>query len=497
MKYKKIFASILVLLFILQVFAACGDGAKKVEETSGGGISGNDETEAVETGPKRPDLPKETFGGYEFRFLSRGLTYSDNHWQIKDTVPYDENTGDVINDAVLLRNQYIEETYNVKIVMVEETSYETKAKNAIMANEDNFDVFNDSIGVAAKLAKEGYLVDLYDVPYLGFDQPWWDQNACAQLSIKNKLFFTVNEMTLMDKDATWVVLFTKDMIKDYQLDDPYKMVADNKWLLDKMSEMSYAVAHDVDGDGVMKDDDCWGLVGEAWNVNPLLIGSGTRTFTKNKDDIPEFTMDTERTFNAFEKIYSFFGNKEISLISANIKGTYKDLFVDLYGSLMERKQALFYITGMNRVFLLRGLEADFGILPNPKYDERQENHYHNMSYFNANCIAVPVTNTDLRRTGILLEAIAYESSITSFVAYLETSVKTKYSRDEESVAMLDIIYSSRVYDLGRIYEWGSASTTFLSLVQSKTPDAVSQVAKIKEATIAAMEKTLETFGEKG
>jgi len=307
---------------------------------------------------------------------------------------------------------------------------------------------------------------------------------------------TTSDMTLMDKSGTWVVLFTKGMIDLFDLEVPYTLVEQNKWTMDKMYEMAAAVTYDVNGDGIMDQDDSWGILGEPWNVNAMMVGAGTLIFTKDADDLPVFTMDNERVYGAFEKAYKLMGGAgTVYLSSSDIKGSFTDVHTEHFGTLMENNQALFYITGMNRVFLFRGMEADFGILPNAKYNEQQERYYLNMSYSNSNCVAVPITNTDLERTGILLEAITFESSITSFPAYLETSVRTKYSRDVESLDMLDIIYSSRVFDLGHIFNWGSAGGIYSTLITSKTPDIVSRVTSVESATVAAMEKTIDLFNE--
>lgn len=34
----------------------------------------------------------------------------------------------------------------------------------------------------------------------------------------------------------------------------------------------------------------------------------------------------------------------------------------------------------------------------------------------------------------------------------ETALKTKYTRDDESIAMIDMIVNSRVFDLGYVYD---------------------------------------------
>ena len=100
-----------------------------------------------------------------------------------------------------------------------------------------------------------------------------------------------------------------------------------------------------------------------------------------------------------------------------------------------------------------------------------------------------MTNTDLERTGIILEAITYESSKTSYPAYIETSIKTKYSRDEDSIAMLDLIFENRTYDLGIIFNWGSCSDFYNGLLVA-SPDYASSAAKNVEKYTSEMEKTI-------
>ena len=58
-------------------------------------------------------------------------------------------------------------------------------------------------------------------------------------------------------------------------------------------------------------------------------------------------------------------------------------------------------------------------------------------------LAVPITATNLERTGIITEALSAESYKRVIPAYYETALKTKYARDDESVQMLDMIANSR------------------------------------------------------
>lgn len=490
---RKSFSVMILLVLLLSAVFSCAD----IESESTAAVTSAATEESVTESP-RPELPQSDFNGYEFRSLSRGLNNGSTHWYIFDTVWYEDKAGDVVNDAVMVRNIFIEDTYNVYIRMIENISCQSAASKSILAGSDDFDIYGDSISTAAALAADGLLTDLYTIPFIDLDATWWDQNANEQLSIMKKLFFTVSDFTLMDKHGTWVTLFAKPMIELWNLEDPYKLVTDGKWTLDIMYDMAKTVAYDVDGDGLPSEADSWGTIGENWNINALMLGADIRIFTKNQEDIPEYSLEGERTVSAFEKAYKILADKTITIFFDKFKGTYAQDAVYTEGatSMMDDNRMLFYITGMNRVLLLRGLETDFGILPNPKFDEEQENYSVIMTYGNTNSVSVPITNSNLERTGIILEAITYESSQTTFPAYIETSIKTKYSRDEESIEMLDIIFSNRSFDIGFIFDWGGCSSFYTTLLSSNSPELASSIAKLKDADIKAMQDTLALFSER-
>ncbi|MDD4772916.1 MAG: hypothetical protein PHZ09_04850 [Eubacteriales bacterium] len=483
--------SVILLLSLFIACAACADTEAPVTADQTESTAADTETEIP-----GPDLPERDYGGYEFRSLSRGLNAGSTHWYIFDTVYFEDKAGDIVNDAVMVRNMTIEDNYNVYITMIENVSCHSAASKSILAGSDDFDIYGDSIYTAAALAADGLLVDLQTLPFIDLDARWWDANANDQLSIMHKLFLTVSDFTLMDKHGTWVTLFTKPVIELWNLDNPYELVTSNKWTLDKMYDMVKAVSHDVDGDGLPSEADSWGTIGEVWNINALMLGAGVRIFTKDEEDIPYYSLEGERSVSAFDKGYRILADKTMTLFFDKFKGTYTDVYTDGAASAMEDNRVLFYVTGMNRVLLLRGMETDFGILPNPKYDEQQDSYSIIMTYGNTNSVSVPITSTDPERTGIILEAITYESSKTSYPAYIETSIKTKYSRDEESIAMLEIIFSNRAFDLGFIFDWGGCSSFYTNLLNQTSPEFASSIAKTKESDVKAMEDTLVLFSER-
>lgn len=113
------------------------------------------------------------------------------------------------------------------------------------------------------------------------------------------------------------------------------------------------------------------------------------------------------------------------------------MFQNDKGLLMD--MTFFYISS------LRDMDANFGIIPYPKYDEAQENYLSRIE--GCELTGVPVT-ADPEFVSVVLEALASDSAKNVVPAYYDVALKTKYTRDEESAEMLDVIFQNRVFDLG-------------------------------------------------
>ena len=76
-----------------------------------------------------------------------------------------------------------------------------------------------------------------------------------------------------------------------------------------------------------------------------------------------------------------------------------------------------------------------------------------------------------------------ESYKTVIPAYYEVALKGKYSRDAESAEMLDLIFESRVIDIGDSTLCGTIRDGFIyRMMRDNSRDLASQVASM-EATI--------------
>jgi len=142
---------------------------------------------------------------------------------------------------------------------------------------------------------------------------------------------------------------------------------------------------------------------------------------------------------------------------------------------------------------MREAEFEFGILPYPMFDENQQEYNNLISTGLVSSVSVPITSRDTEKTGATLEAMAWLSTTTLTPAYYDNALKTRYVRDEESGDMLDIIFATRVYDLGFISDWGGAGSLVGNLYRAKSTDFASGWARIEKVARKQLDKALASY----
>jgi len=112
-------------------------------------------------------------------------------------------------------------------------------------------------------------------------------------------------------------------------------------------------------------------------------------------------------------------------------------------------------------------------------------------------MAIPNFHDDesLARAGFMLEAISAESRYTVIPAYYDIQLTTQIARDEESSEMLDIIFSTTVWDTGEIYNWGDLSWQLLTMIDAENRDIVSRLERVSNAIERSMTRTIDRFLE--
>lgn len=89
----------------------------------------------------------------------------------------------------------------------------------------------------------------------------------------------------------------------------------------------------------------------------------------------------------------------------------------------------------------RDMSDDFGVIPMPKCDEAQES-YRTRIGTSTSMFFIPKTTSDAGTVGAVCEALAYYGRQNVVPTWYEIALKEKYTRDEETKEMVDLIRSS-------------------------------------------------------
>ena len=500
---KNLILVILLVVFLVMVTgltAGCDNNSnnsdgKNAEETNPSATgpaadAGTESAAAAKPSHYEADyLPDKKYGGYEFRIMTPPNGFYDNIITLEADV--EEETGDILYDAVYKRNRIIEKQYDIIFKGIVVDNYDAcleRFKKSVMAGADDFDLCMLLPRYAWSQALEGAVVPVNQLPYLDISQPWYVHGVNAEMSIGGKLFFAYSDECLNLLENTSCVLFNKKLVADLGLDNMYGLVRDGTWTLDKFFSLARKATADLDGDGKITDADRFGIVSSASEFLPAFWSScGVRTVTKNEDDFHVFTEQPEKFYNILDKVCdNLYSGEKIYFDGVWDKpNSFSSSAIQFAGDF-----GLFFSNCLRAVPGLRAMETDFGIIPFPKYDEAQEIYYSRAGRGWINC--APNGAPDLERTSVIMEALAVESKNYTVPAYHEIALRTKFLRDDESEEMLDIIEKNRFVDLGdTIYALLIADMLSETIILNKNTDFVSALEKNMGKINEALQKSNE------
>lgn len=136
MQMKRTMALILAALLASST-VACGGSTD-----DGGKTTGNDSTSA-DTDASSAETETSPYDALEDRdFEGRTFTILDanpNPQGLQINIPEDEMNGEVVNDALIIRDNAIEDRYNISIEYVSDTNAD-KVKSSVLAGDNEYDL---------------------------------------------------------------------------------------------------------------------------------------------------------------------------------------------------------------------------------------------------------------------------------------------------------------------------------------------------------------------
>ena len=489
MKLKQITALLLASLLL----ASCASAGTSEVETTGAAtdaettINTAELTEMEKRALMEDDLPEKDFGGKDFRISTkRGTMYE---------IDEEEETGDIIEDALYARNRRIEERFNIKIVPViteanDGNTHVNEVRQSIMAADDAFDLSATYVFTTGPLVTDGCFLNWLNMPYNDLSKPWWIGGVNDKFRVGDAIYAATGDMCVSTLKLTYGVFYNRTRGADYDLNETiYDTIREGKWTIDKFIEMTRDVYVDVNGDGERGNTDFYGFTAEkATNLDVYTFAFDIPLVKNNEDGVPELAINTPKTIEAVEKVNKLYWDG----VGSYIPEDYSEP-VQMFRS----GNALFTTTYLTQAFsTFRDMTDDYSILPYPKWDEAQEK-YMTGAMDNYSVLGIPVTVSDLEMVSLITESLNIESYHTLFPTYYEQALQSKYARDAESIEMIDILMAGRNFDFCTLFSSTIIGIPFMvrELVAGKSTAFASKYKSLEKGAQKGLEKVLKAYEE--
>jgi hypothetical protein len=339
------------------------------------------------------------------------------------------------------------------------------------------------------LAPSGMLYNLNALSHIQLDELWWCKSMYDNMQIDGKIFYTTGALSPFFYYTPMLFVYNKNKAADYDIGDMNQLVLNNEWTFDKMVELAKDKNPDLDGDGVMTQEDFYGLAHDNGVTGQgLFMSLGGQMTVKDNAQYFKLNYEDEKTINLIDKCASLLGDPAVTY-NGNMKPfeMYSELPLFMGG------KSLFLITTMNNIIeRFREMEEDYGIIPLPK-DSVQSEFVTLGNPWGPCGIAVPTYCDYPERTGLIMETMAAMSYETVRPAMYDIIIQQKVARDESSQQMLDLVYSNFHFDLSVIHDFGGSSIIMRDAACGVTQDFVSSYEKVKDKAETALKVLVDSY----
>ncbi len=361
-------------------------------------------------------------------------------WGLYQDFFFSEDTSTDMNKAIYERADLVFDYLGVDILGFKGSAggltYASEISNQVLGGSDTHQiVLTHCYQGITTLVSNGCLKDFNEFDQISLDADYWNSELMESVEVQGRAFLGSSDFLIKDPN---VIFFNKDILADYtQLEDPYKLVEDKKWTLDKMFQMAAQVDVVTEGTATEKT---YGIVGKAdWQAVAFADAADCNWLVDN-GGYWELNMgpSNERYLNVFGQIEEAAGQNWFGLYG---KTSAEELTINSC-------QALFSYESLQQAYKYKaktddsnGTEVDFGILPYPKYDVAQDG-YRSLNWSGFMCVPTSVQNLEMVQKA--MEALAFFSADTTIVAYYEKLLGARLADEPEDAKMLDVVFDGIV-----------------------------------------------------
>ncbi|MBO4217185.1 MAG: hypothetical protein J5940_04515 [Clostridia bacterium] len=394
---------------------------------------------------KAKDYADLDFAGKTFNIFYRWEPESmkpSGYGFVYDLYEDPNNPDDMMTAAVAFRRNTMKMYYNCDVI-----------GTPSLPSGDNVSELIDSGDAKYDMVISAYSINSYNrgsryynlMPMMNLSYDCWDKAIIRDLAFGGKIYGMTGDLTTTDEDYTFVLFFNKDMLKENNQPDPYELVRNNQWTMEKFFEIARSCMKELDGDNEMTSKDQFGLNARYDTWRYFYYGTGSRFVSPIQDDgsvkwaANDLGYEADVYAMALEILHDpCIGHAE-GMLGA------PDGIRESFGS----GHAAFYVEGLYNIHYeeidtgLRDYEnLHFGILPAPKWNSEQTSYY-SYVWEQGGFVGIPAT-CNFQTAADFLNVYALATQATVQKAYIN-AIAYSYASDANVAEMLDIIMSNRIW----------------------------------------------------
>ena len=295
------------------------------------------------------------------------------------------------------------------------------------------------------------------------------------------MFWGSSELLIRDKGATACIFYNARIAEDNGFNEFYELAEEGEWTMEELCEAAETCAHD-NGDGVVDEQDIWGAVCGDDTVNYLYNGAGLKFAEIDADGLPVYSFGDDHSVTVLKDIFD--------------EVMYADFYANTFSDprckqvKFENDNVLFRFGMIKDVIYYRSMETNYGILPIPKYDEEQANYSSLVWMHHDSVLGIPSVTAKSVMAQTIVEALSAESYYTVYRDFYDTVILGRSARDQQSKEMLQVIFDTRSFDPGILWDDTGFAGAVLRLSATGGSDIASLWGRYEKAIQTRFEETI-------
>lgn len=378
-----------------------------------------------------------------------------------------EKSSDKIDYAIYKRNAKTQEFFKIKFDFqaasgsAHSKQVIDKVRSAAGSGDNAYQLVIASHGgdYTPVAMEEGTFLNLKSLPNLDLSKGYWAKYVNDNAEVSGAIFGVTGSISLNLYQELYVCFFNSSLCRTNGIEPEslYELVLNKQWTLDKMIELTQDIYTDTNGNGY-DTEDIYGYGMVFATLDTVWSSCDISMAATDASGRLKLNVDKSRLGNVLRKLNSFtWSQKGVMCIDNEadadaIGANNKTIFAAGGAQMVATGHTLFANDRLYNVTIDEMKNCkDYGILPYPKYNRSQKQYYTGArDHYTVHMVPLPAKNmADV--CGSVLEYLACTSHNEVMPTYYEEVLSGRYTRDTDSIEMLNIIFQNVKMDAGYVY----------------------------------------------